>query len=511
MSAPTPDPTTDAATSEPRGRTPGGGVSFPCSGLDGVRSTSAFGRSVLAAAMDGVDPVGTRAAASEANWRSGYPVHFRRALEAGLSDPQHGFRTAADGLAAFTAGMRWIDPANGDERGLAELGPRTGEHLLHRVTGSGERAAELALPYRGRMLTGADLAERLSAWVDDGVLEPGAAQAVQMVADNPDWLSLPGHTVVALGVGAEIGPAPTLLRWGARVIGLDLPFAGIWRRVLDQAAGSAGTLVLPVRPGDGPAAERAGFDLLTELPQVAAWIDDALESSSDGEDRTAVLGNYLYADGAANVRVSAAGDALATMLQRRHPELVQAYLATPTDVFAVPEGAVARSVETFAARSRSAAVRLTRAASGGRLLRRAYLPGTAPGICDSLVTQQGPNYALAKRMQRWRACAERAAGRRISLNVAPPTRTRSVVKNRALAAAYAGAHRFGVEVFDPSTTRVLMAALLVHDLVADVPTFAHPWQAEAHQAVHGGLWTSPFEPRSTLGLAAVLGFGASRQ
>ena len=50
------------------------------------------------------------------------------------------------------------------------------------------------------------------------------------------------------------------------------------------------------------------------------------------------------------------------------------------------------------------------------------------------------------------------------MNVAPPTRTRSVVKNRALAAAYAGAHRFGVEVFEPATSNVLMAALLVHDL-----------------------------------------------
>jgi hypothetical protein len=35
----------------------------------------------------------------------------------------------------------------------------------------------------------------------------------------------------------------------------------------------------------------------------------------------------------------------------------------------------------------------------------------------------------------------------------PPTRTRSVMKNRALAAAYAGAHRFGVEVFEPATSR----------------------------------------------------------
>ncbi len=105
----------------------------------------------------------------------------------------------------------------------------------------------------------------------------------------------------------------------------------------------------------------------------------------------------------------------------------------------------------------------------------------------------------------------RHEGVTVSLNVAPPTRTRSVLKNRALAAAYAGAHRFGVEVFDPSTANVLMAAVLVHDLHTEGgPRHEHPWQDEAHAAVHGGLWRGPYAPRSALGLAALLGYGATR-
>ena len=95
------------------------------------------------------------------------------------------------------------------------------------------------------------------------------------------------------------------------------------------------------------------------------------------------------------------------------------------------------------------------------------------------------------------------------MNVAPPTRTRSVTKNRALAAAYAGAHRFGVEVFEPATSNVLMAALLVHDLnTGGGPRHDHPWQDEAFAAVHGGLWRTPYAPRSALGLAALMGYGA---
>jgi len=174
---------------------------------------------------------------------------------------------------------------------------------------------------------------------------------------------------------------------------------------------------------------------------------------------------------------------------------------------------VQHSTRAYEGRSTAAKTlgRPLRALSGGRLLRRAYVPGSDPGIIDSLVPQQGPNYALAKRLQRWRAVLARHQGETVSMNVAPPTRTKSVVRNRALAAAYAGAHRFGVEVFEPSTSNVLMAALLVHDLHTDGgPRHEHPWQDEAFAAVHGGLWRAPYAPRSALGLAALLGFGAAR-
>jgi hypothetical protein len=189
-----------------------------------------------------------------------------------------------------------------------------------------------------------------------------------------------------------------------------------------------------------------------------------------------------------------------------------AFLATPTDVFAVPAEAVEASTRAY--RGPSAVMRLARptlrTVSGGRLLRRNYAPGSDPGLNDSLVPQQGPNYALAKRLQRWRATAARQDGVTVSLNVAPPTRTRSVVKNRALASAYAGAHRFGIEVFEPATSNTLMAALLVHDLRSGRKPDPSPWREEAHAAVHGGLWRTAYSPRSALGLAVVLGLGSAR-
>jgi hypothetical protein len=168
-------------------------------------------------------------------------------------------------------------------------------------------------------------------------------------------------------------------------------------------------------------------------------------------------------------------------------------------------------VRSYAQRRTSKLLRVPlRTVSGGRLLRRNYVPGQDPGINDSVVLQQGPNYLLAKRLQRWRAATHRADGGLVSFKVAPPTRTRSVVKNRALAAAYAGAHRFGIEVFEPGTANTLMAALLVHDLRTGAPSRGHPWQDEAYAAAHGGLWTSAYDPRSALGIAALLGLASAR-
>jgi hypothetical protein len=266
----------------------------------------------------------------------------------------------------------------------------------------------------------------------------------------------------------------------------------------------SGTLLVPAAAGDADLAQRAGLNLTEDIAGVADWL-----AAVDGP---LVLGNYVYADGAANVLLASAVDALTVRVAAARDDVALAFLATPTDVFAVPADAVAQSARADAARSPAAKLGSwpLRALSAGRMLRRAYPPGADPGICDSLIPQQGPNYALAKRIHRWRATVARDTGTPVSMNVAPPTRTRSVLKNRALAAAYIGAPRFGVEVFEPATTQTLMAALLVRDLQAGGPAQPHPWQDEAHAAAHGGLWRIAYAPRSALTIAALLGYRAAR-
>ncbi len=480
------------------------GLVFP-QGADGRRSTSTTGREVVADALRAVDPTGAVAAAQESSWRSGYLPHFRRLVEAGLASPEAAVDVARAGLVSLHQRMR-VATGDGDvaladwPEGLGGAVPRTAE-----VVGEAEPVTELVLPYRGDRLRGDALRRRVDDWVRDGIVEPTVAEAVAQVVAHPEWLRLEGRTVAVLGAGAEMGPLPSLMRWGARVAAVDL--AGrpeLWQRVLTTARAGSGTLVVPTR-GDGPLERTAGLDLLVEVPAAAAWL-----AEQPGEQ---VVGNYVYADGALNTRVSTAVDELTRRLVAQRPDTALAFLATPTDVFVVPREAVEHATRVYDGRSaRTKAIsRPLRTLSGGRLLRRQYVVGADPGINDSMVPQQGPNYALAKRLQRWRATTARHDGALVSLNVAPPTRTRSVVKNRALAAAYAGAHRFGVEVFEPSTSNVLMAALLVHDLhTGGGPRHEHPWQDEAYAAAHGGLWRTGWAPRSALGLAALLGYGATR-
>ncbi len=475
----------------------------------GGRSTSALGRAVVSDALGVADPVGSAAVTRETNWRQGYLGHFRRLVEAGLATDEAAVDIARAGLSSLHARMRVATPEG--ERGLGETfsGPAPGLPLDSVVVqGEGSRREELSLPFRGARLTGQALLRQLDDWAARGILEPSAADAVRVVITEPERLRLEGRRVVVLGAGAEMGPLRALLSWGADVIAVDLPRPEIWERLLPVARGSAGRLTLPVAAGTASETARtdhAGADLLHSLPLVADWLET--------QEGRLVLGNYVYADGSTNVRVATAVDALTVeLLRRRAGEVSLAFLATPTDVFAVPGDAVAHSVRAYD--GVGSLVRLARPAaralSGGRLLRRNYAPGSVPGINDSMVAQQGPNYALAKRLQRWRATTARRDGVEVSLKIAPPTRTRSVLRNRALAAAYAGAHRFGIEVFDPATSNTLMAALLVHELTSPRPRLRPPWEEEADAAVHGGLWRGPYDPRSALGLAVVLGLGSVR-
>lgn len=474
------------------------GVVFP------TDSTSKTGRDTLAAALETVDFPAAELIRRETDWRRGYARHFKHAVVAGLHDPNAAMSIARAGLEHLHATFEYVDASQ--ERiplDLAMLESVPATTLgTQTVEGLAAPETELSIPYRGERLRGEALLAQIDEWVTRGVITASCGEALHEVHEHPEWLSLDGDTVVVLGAAAEMAPTQALARWGARIAAVDLPRPKIQDTLNHLAVNGAGTFLLPTRP-PGEDGTETGADITGEIAELSEWL-----RAVPGRP---VLGSYCYADGSTHVRVAMAGDLLAEDLVAQRPETALAFLATPTDVFAVDKAEQTEAERRYSNRSKPHFARTaTRMISGGRLLQRNYAPGVYPGVCDALVLQQGPNYALAKRIHRWRAAVARDAGQVVSLNVAPATRTRSVVKNRALAAAYAGAHRFGVEVFEPGTSNTIMAALLVHDLRATPRRQLHPWQDEAHGAVHGGLWTSPYTPRSALGLAALMGLTGLR-
>ena len=115
------------------------GVVFPLA-AEGRRSTSALGRAVVADALRPVDPVGALGAEQETNWRSGYLVHFRRLVEAGLPSKSAALSVAREGLGSLHARMRVMGPA-GKETGLDAVlsAPALDSFAVHRVPGAGDR------------------------------------------------------------------------------------------------------------------------------------------------------------------------------------------------------------------------------------------------------------------------------------------------------------------------------------------------------------------------------------
>lgn len=504
------------------------GVAFP-EGGDGRRSTSATGRAIFADCVREVDPALSARIEHTADWRDGYMGPLRDISLASALDPDAALSVSRRGLES--AHRRFLFARDGADVPLWEAMRTWTTPRFASVTikGTTPRETSLSLPYRGRRLFGDDLRRQVEAWVAKGIAEPGLQEAIDLLVANPDWLDLSDVDIAVLGAGAELAPTRSLLRWGARVHAVDLPRPGIWERLIGITRSTAGSLRLPipldahgnppfvvggnVHPDDdATVAAHAGADLLRQTPEVLTWLRDI--------EQPFVLGMYAYADGAAHVLLSMAADAIATELTASRQDLTLAFLATPTDCFMVPIAAVEESRQRWESRGLGGILqtplRLLRQFEPNYSETYTSVNDVAFGINDSLVPQQGPNYALAKRLQRWRALVARADGIPVSLNLAPATRTNSVVKNRALAAAYAGAGRFGVEVFDPPTTTTLMAALLVHDLrnpgaAANPATpLANPMDLFAQAANHGGLWRAAYAPRSVLGIAALLGMFDSR-
>jgi hypothetical protein len=490
------------------------GLQFPLDPNTQKPSSSKVGKEIVAEALSLVDNKTSQAVLAEKNWRKHYPKYFKALVKNALLKSEHSYTIAEHGLQKARNSVDFY--RHGERYHLKDALKLNAQNLQTvKIQGKSRAAPEWYVPYQGQNLQGDALLKQLDEWQARGIVEPSHADAMRLCVAHPEWFDLSDRTMVLFGAGSEAGPLTWLCKWKANIVALDLANADVWQRILAKVQAGNATLYAPshqhVQADDPKLAEQLGANLLTEIPEITKWLAQ--------HPKALDLAAIAYLDGEKHVRVCIAMDSIMSEVSAQKADTSLMFMCTPTDVYAVPTEVIAASQAKYAQRSKVQA-KLTQALS---LLSKKYLfktneqqllhseNGQQYGICDCLVIEQGPNYALAKRLQQWRATLARRQGQVVSINIAPSTTTHSVVKNPLLKAAFDGAHIFDVEAFEPATTNALMAALWVHDLrnpksVAQPSTvLQHPLELMMSGANHGGLWRVAYLARTALPFAAIYG------
>ncbi len=137
------------------------------------------------------------------------------------------------------------------------------------------------------------------------------------------------------------------------------------------------------------------------------------------------------------------------------------------------------------------------------------------GITDCLVIEQGPNYALAKRIQQWRATLARSEGQRVSINIAPSTTTPTLSPKTHCSKP----HLMGQAclMLKPLNLKLPMPSWRLYGSITNPASVAnpenkleHPLELMMHGANHGGLWRVAYLARTALPFAALYGFAADK-
>ena len=355
-----------------------------------------------------------------------------------------------------------------------------------------------------------DLTHKSVDWVTNHLAEPHAAVALASVAGT----QLASEDVlIALAAGAECAPTIPWLQAGGSVVAIMRSGEERWSRLLNETRRGS-SLFIPIRwkEADGPLpsdaatiAKHAGIDLLDDCLEIARLVGSFVASAN--KDKL-LVGGFAYAPGAQHIVVQAVQDSL--MAQAGKAGTALAWLGTPTDSVAVPPTVVEENLQRYATRRIGTRVRDAVWQAFGQLKpppSKTYetTAGVPFGVIDCSAEMQGPNYAISKRSQRWRACVAAADGIRTAYITTPPARTDSVLSFRILHATYQGAPKVGITPFTVEDTVQLGAQLMVARMrqgTAVTPGF----DVFHSDAVHAGLWRLKYLPQSVWRAATVMGF-----
>jgi hypothetical protein len=180
----------------------------------------------------------------------------------------------------------------------------------------------------------------------------------------------------------------------------------------------------------------------TEVMVFHGWRIETASSAATGMPPLNAALVCRYLDGEAGVRVCVAMDMIATgvLRKRKAGTTALAYLLSPATAYPTDAESYEKRAEGYEKRGWSAS--LMWLSPNHRPPVECEVPGGGRirmPVVDGFITAQGPNYALSKTLQQWRAMVERSRGVRVSANFAPPCRTDSVMHSKTVACAIEGA------------------------------------------------------------------------
>ena len=344
--------------------------------------------------------------------------------------------------------------------------------------------------------TQAELVPYAKGLVGAGLASAEVADGISWIVDRAgsDGLDLRSRRVVLLGAGAELAPSRLLLECGADLLWIDVSPPP--DELLSSTDLCGAVHWVP-----------EGADLLTEPDRIRATI----ESFADGG--AIDLGLYAYAPG--NTRewrltasMNAIVDTLPTDLVRTITMLV-----SPTTCGVLTSADVEGEQR-----------RLERRPSWEAFLARIGAFGRGPGharvgdVCANrgIVPIQGTSYAAAQYFGKLIAAetwATRTPRHHVSANTAGISRTMSM-SHPVFDAAFAGAHVFGVETYEPATTATLNGLLAIRDWLdpasacnpaKEYATTSDRARALTSTRIHGGVYQLPYPLNGALRVAAAIG------
>ena len=483
----------------------------------GNKSTFAAKQALHDSLLAANAPLLAKQCLQETNWRANYYQHFLHLNAAMLKSPHLCLHASIAGLASLRSTFQFDRLLLSQVENRPPVTPPLSTTVVH---GQGS-SQPFTCPMDKKEHNLTSLTQKIQSLVERGAAEPSVLTSVQRLAQHPEWLSkkeLSSFTFAVLGAGSQMGPTKALLRMGATVLAIDLKGRDdMWDRLSEYARHTPGTLVIPMSHVDGTAVDSStsirGCDILSDFESISRWI---VEQSFH---KRIVIGGFLYADGALFARIAVAADAVIQAVCHIRADTALISLCSPTEVFSVPKAANQEATRRY----HSLNVHTPWERTIGLVSNQRYLQQNTPRVVtadngrdtfllqDSQVWQQGPNYAFAKLIQRWRNVVAREQGQHwVSSNVAPASLTKSVMSNSLIRAGMLGCQFFGIVPFEPGTSNSLMTALAIHDLrctgssANPTTVLKNPLDLFIENAVHGGTWRCAYVTNSYTEVSAAL-------